>query len=131
MRRLGQELRDAGGLFAKNPAMLFVALLVLGLAVSSVVESCRQHDVMLAGSLHVSRAMGLARASAVWRGEGVDRAILRTLAYPRPAKKPKAPEKPAAPRPIPANSNAPARTPCAGSLSDLRFPEFNLLIPPL
>ena len=131
MRRLAQELRDTGGLFAKNPAMVFVALLVLGLAVSTAVENCRRNDLVLTGNLHMSRVLRLSRANAVWRGDRVDRAILFTLAYPRPAKKSKAPEKPAVRRPAARNSSAPAQTSCAGSLSDLRFPEFNLLIPPL
>ena len=127
MRRLAQELRDTGRLFAKNPAMLFVAMLVLGAAVSTEVKSGRGNDVVLRESMHVSRVLRFSRANMIWRGDRVDRAILRTLAYPRPPKKTKTPAKPAAPRPN-AASSAPVRPVCAG-LSDLRFPEFNLLIP--
>jgi len=130
MRRLVQELRETGRMFAMNPAMVFVAILVAGLAVSTIVQSCGQNDIVLSGSLRVSRVLRLSRANAIWRGDRVDRAILRTLAYPRPPRKAKAPEKPATPRSNPASATAPAQTSCAG-LSDLRFPEFNLLIPPL
>jgi hypothetical protein len=128
MRRLIQELRDMGGLLAKNPAMLFVALLVAGLAVSEGVQNCWRNDVVLTGNLRMSRVLRFSRANTIWRGDRVDRAVLRNLAFPpRPAKKAKAPAKPTAPRPNVASS-APSPGGCAG-VSDLRFPEFNLLIP--
>ena len=127
MRRLAQELRDTGRLFAKNPAMLFVAMLVLGAAVSTELKCGRRNDFVLTGSMHMSRVLPFSRANTIWRGDRVDRAILRNLAYPRPPKKAKAPAKRTASRPN-AASSARARPVCAG-LSDLRFPEFNLLIP--
>lgn len=130
MRSLAQELRDAGRMFAKNPAMFFVALLVLGLAVSAGVQRCRRNDFTMTGSLRMSRVLRFSSASNVWRGDRVDRAILRTLTYPRPARKHKAAEKRTAARSNSAGaaSAAPVPPPCAG-LSDLRFPEFNLMVP--
>jgi hypothetical protein len=135
MRRIGEELRKTGRMFAMNPAMFFVAILIVGMAVSTVVGCCGQNDSALSGSWRASRALHLSRSNAVWRGTRMDGAILRLLAYPRPLRKAKAAEKPATPRinPAstgPASASTPAQTSCAG-LSDLRFPEFNLLIPPL
>jgi hypothetical protein len=127
MIRLRQELREMGGLFARNPGLLFAALFVLGLAISSGVKSLGGDDIVLAGTIHASRVMRISRLDAVWRGARVNRSFLHYVAYPKPAKPAKAPAKPVAPR-AKTSGGGSARVSCKG-LSDLRFPEFNLLTP--
>jgi hypothetical protein len=131
MIRLRQELREMGGLFARNPGLLFAALFVLGLAISSGVKCLGGDDIVLAGTIHASRVMRISRLDAVWRGARVNRSFLHYVAYPKPAKPAKAPAKapakPVAPR-AKTSSGGSARVSCKG-LSDLRFPEFNLLTP--
>ena len=116
-----------GRQFARNPGLLFAAVLVLGLAISSGVESVRRNDIQLTGTIRASRVMRVSRLDAVWRGARVNRAFFHYVATPRPAKKASVPAKPAAPH-AKASGGGSGRVSCS-RLSDLRFPEFNLLTP--
>ena len=86
MRGVGQEPKDAGQLFAKNPALVFFAVLVVGLAVSSMVAGVCKGDCPLGRNSGVTRAVlgggPSPRASVVRRGAKFHGVILQMVAWP-------------------------------------------------
>ncbi|NDQ55947.1 MAG: hypothetical protein GZ088_02605 [Acidipila sp.] len=148
MRSVRQELRDAGQLFAKNPAMAFFTVLIAALAVSSISGSVCPNRSNFQVTRVITAGGPLSHLGALRRGAKFHGVMLRMVALPRSPRGHAATGKPAVPRDIPVNAgpakaakapwsatagkvnSAGAQPTCAGmKLSDMRFPEFTFLTP--
>ena len=100
-----QELRDAGLLFAKNPAMAFFAVLIAGLAVSSISGSvCPNYRSNFQVTRVITAGGPLSHLSELRRGAKFHGVMLRMVASPRSPRGHVAAGKPAAPSNIPTNA---------------------------
>ena len=105
MRGVRQELRYAGQLFAKNPAMAFFAVLIAGLAVSSISGNvCPNNRSNCQGTRVITASGPLSHLSALRRGAKFHGVMLRMVALPRSPRGHVAAGKPAAPSNIPTNA---------------------------
>ena len=147
MRGVRQELKEAGQLFAKNPAMVFFAVLIAGLAVSSISGGMCPNNRSHFQVTRVITAGPLSRWSELRRGAKFHGVMLRMVASPRSPRAHAAAGKPAVTSDIPVNvgranaakapvgatgklNSAGAQSACTGmKLSDMRFPEFTFLTP--
>ena len=105
MQGVRQELRDAGLLFAKNPAMAFFAVLIAGLAVSSISGSvCPNYRSNFQVTRVITAGGPLSHLSELRRGAKFHGVMLRMVASPRSPRGHVAAGKPAAPSNIPTNA---------------------------
>ena len=105
MQGVRQELRDAGLLFAKNPAMAFFAVLIAGLAVSSISGSvCPNYRSNFQVTRVITVGGPLSHLSELRRGAKFHGVMLRMVASPRSPRGHVAAGKPAAPSNNPTNA---------------------------